>query len=225
MWALLLAWSCTASSESSLLIFDDAALNRTVGLRRRVGTPRLLSTFADPDAFVGWGYPNVWQVRDGSYRMVYNGNWKHQHYPRLILLASSSDGVHFEKKATPSVVLPDRLAMNQMLPTVVGSHSHGTERGTLYDEGPHGSSNRFKMLLSNSSVLESADALQWRLRKHGWAPEKIDPMIGVFRTEREIVVTSRPASLRKNGRHAGYHASSDWDGLESKDAKQSLPLD
>jgi hypothetical protein len=43
------------SAPSAILFFDDAGLSNTTGLRRSVGTPKLLSTFSDPDNFLGWG--------------------------------------------------------------------------------------------------------------------------------------------------------------------------
>ena len=84
--AIALARSVVAT-DSAVLFYDGTGLNATSGLQRVIHLPELVSSFADPDTFVGWGYPNIWPNAGGGYRMVYNGDWKHQHYPRLVLLA------------------------------------------------------------------------------------------------------------------------------------------
>ena len=77
--ALLGALRCAGSdgdSGASIMFFDSHWLAAApVGLDFRMGKAELLSTMVDPSAFIGWGYPSVWQLADGSWRSVYQGWW------------------------------------------------------------------------------------------------------------------------------------------------------
>lgn len=55
-----------------------------------------------------------------------------------------------------------------------------------------------------------------------------DPGISVFRNPlnpEEVVVTSRPQSLRPHGRHAGFHSGLGWASLAAEENQPILPLD
>ena len=162
------ATSTANSSEGLMLFFDGKYLSSAVNIARQVGTPQLLSTFADPMSFVGWGYPSVW--RDGAMtRLVYEANFNHSHLPRVQLLAESADDVTFTlTDTTKSMSIAQRLRPNQILEPNVG-----TERGCVFDDGISGQvgMHRLKMLMSNASVLEGdASGTNWQRRPHKWAP-------------------------------------------------------
>ena len=113
---LFLAW-CAAGSR--LLFFDGTHIASAVNLSAAPGVPRHMNTWADPHSFVGWGYPSVWGCRlgDGSagFRMAYNGDYGHNHLPRIILLAESADGVNWAAASTAAVQLNPRLADNELM--------------------------------------------------------------------------------------------------------------
>lgn len=249
--------SSSSSNASRLLFFDGRWVVTATNLSAAPGKPRLLSTFRDPSSFTGWGYPSVWARRDGKpgWHMAYNGDFGGEHYPRIVLLAESTDGVNWQPSPTPMLSLNPRLSPNEISAGGVNSlhtssgkgnvdvqscaarHCTGkvagclvcvdVERGTVLDDGP---TQPLRMLLSNSSILESSDGLRWTLGGQ-WRPTYMDPMIGAFRThDGGLCVTSRPGgALRKEGRHLGAAwvgpGVAVWSSMARTEPSRLLPID
>lgn len=103
----------------TLLFFDDMHLNQAVNLHRQIGAPKLLQTlsFYDDDSRIAWSYPSVFfDQHSAKWRMTY------QHcgttFPRVALLAESTDGEHWHKRdTTPDLVFVNRQRCNQLIPT------------------------------------------------------------------------------------------------------------
>ncbi len=244
-------------SSIKLLFFDGRWVSGTANLSAAVGRPRLLSTFHDPSSFTGWGYPSVWARRDGhrGWHMAYNGDYASEHYPRTVLLAESTDGVNWRASSTSMLSLSPRLAPNELsaggfnllhpqsgkgnadVRSCAAKYCTGkaagclvcidVERGTVFDDGP---AQPLRMLLSNSSFLQSDDGLRWTLAGQ-WRPTGMDPMIGAFRTHTgELCVTSRPGgALRKEGRHLGAARVKTgaivWSSMAHTEPSPLLPID
>jgi hypothetical protein len=240
----------SAPNSSRLLFFDGRWVESAPNLTAAPGRPRLLSTFTDTTSFTGWGYPSVWPRRDGQpgFHLVYNGDFGHDHLPRIVLLLQSRDGVNWREMPTPMLPLRPRLAQNELraggtndeskvstpcAARLCASNVHDcrvcidVERGTVSDES---GDEPLRMLLSNSSVLESTDGIHWQLAKGpeaAWRPSHMDPMIGVFRTHSgNLTVTSRPGgALRHQGRHLGAATASSWAGVAQIEPTRLLPID
>lgn len=244
-----------AAEPSRLLFFDGRWADTAANLTAAPGRPRLLSTWNDPNSFTGWGYPSVWARRDSQpgFHLSYNGDFASDHYPRIVMLLQSLDGQHWQPMPTPTLALSPRLAKNELraggtdslkapappssdLAACAAKHCGKTqgcvvcgdvERGTVFDDPVTGP---LRMLLSNSSVLESTDGLLWRLPQGDaarWRPTGMDPMISVFRTHSgNITVASRPGgALRKQGRHLGVATASSWPIMQRLEPTQILPVD
>ncbi len=244
-------------NTSKLLFFDGRWVAAAANISAAAGNPRLLTTFRDPSSFTGWGYPSVWARRDGKpgWHMAYNGDFGGQHYPRIVMLAESTDGVNWQPSATSVLSMSPRLSPNELSAGGVNSlhrpsgkgyadmQSCATrycagktagcvvcvdvERGTVFDDGP---AQPLRMLLSNSSILESHDGLHWTLADQ-WRPTGMDPMIGAFRThDGDLCVTSRPGgALRKEGRHLGAArvkaGATAWSAVAHIEPSQIQPID
>lgn len=243
-----------SSADSKLLFFDGRWVAAAANLTAAPGAPRLLSTYRDPSSFTGWGYPSVWPRRDGKpgWHMAYNGDFGGDHLPRIVLLAESADGVNWRPSPTPMLALHPRLSPNELhaggvnrlhpptsgkasadLESCAVKHCAGrvaaclvcgdVERGTVFDGA---APQPLRMLLSNSSVLESADGRHWTLAGQ-WRPSYMDPMIGAVRThDGGLCVTSRPGgALRKEGRHLGIARANGWAAMAETEPSQLLPID
>lgn len=239
--------SATASS-GSLLFFDSTALQQH-NLSQTLGKPTLLSTMTDPSVFVGWGYVSVFPVAEPTtaenrvtaasavtHRMIYSGNLHPTHTPRVVQLASSTDGIHFSP--APTTLQPNsgpRMTPNQLVGDVPGTR--GFSYSTCFDDSRVNTvkGERLKMIIANTSVLTSDDGLVWSLSPYRWAKTAVDPYQAVFRThEGHVGVTSRPPSLRRgpppHGRHIGIQISPEagagaWGSLGASDPGQCEPLD
>ena len=75
----------------------------------------------------------------------------------------------------------------------------GLEFSTVFDDqGFAPAAERYKLMLTNTSVLVSADTVHWRLWPNmPWQQKSMDPGFGLFRaTNNDLVATSRPPDLR-----------------------------
>ena len=228
--ALLAALTCAGSADdsrgASIMFFDSHWLAAApVGLDFRMGKAELLSTMVDPSAFIGWGYPSVWQLPDGSWRSVYQGWWlkdgKYQS-DKLMLMAESRDAITWR----PATL---QRSAHAAVPNAVLNDA-GNEFSFVYDDAAHvaaGSSERLKCLWGNATVSVSADGVTWRPFCK-WSSKGVDPGTSVFRNPLdtdEIVITARPQEMRRAGRHMGTHAARSWAALGLAENSQMLPLD
>lgn len=231
--------------DSTRLLPADAAARLTVA------QPQLLSSYQDPNVYTGWGYPSVYALNlsapeSGPWRMLYGGfafladgddadaapPGSPQGYTKYLLSADSEDGIHWAPTKLPTPA-PSGWPDNAVL------RLGDLEVGIVYDDW-HAiePDDRLKAIVTNTSILVSADGLSWRpmtvtngttTTPVKWEKSPMDPGFGVFRRRPEygggIAITSRPPALRKNGRHAGIHIADSWADLGSADAHVNLPLD
>ena len=179
---------------STLLFFDDEPLYSRKGVVRRLGTPQRAGSYHEKAGNCTWGRPSVFRVQD-EWRMVYQaGVGLPNRGGGVTLIASSLDGVVWAPlDTTAQIVLPGRMAANQILPTTAGN------LGSVVEDLSAPASERYKLLAVRetveSSIWVSADLLQWRkLEQSSWHPSPPDPPAFAFWNDaaRSFFITTRP---------------------------------
>jgi hypothetical protein len=220
--------------SSALLFLDARHLSRARAVNFSLGEVHLLSEYRDPSSFVGWGYPNVWQVQPAAgaagaaaakWRMMYQGWYLKDGKvdTEIALMAESVDGVSWTPAAMGGLCAQLPHVSNCVM---VDGHE---EFSVVFDDALHAPpSERLKLLFfGNCSTFVSSDGDRWRPFGR-WTASTIDGA-WVHRNPlrpAEIVVTGRPQSLRHaEGRHAGYHAALGWAALAHGNISRALPLD
>ena len=104
---------------SVILFFDDQRLINRQGCRRIYGQPEWLPdlTYRDPNLCIAGGFPSVYRVHDHLWYLYYQGWVPDQPYEVYLMMAESTDGLHWQPLDTGSQLdLPDRAYPGQFLP-------------------------------------------------------------------------------------------------------------
>lgn len=212
----------------TLLFFDDMHLNQAVNLYRQIGAPKLLQTlsFYDDDSRIAWSYPSVFfDQHSAKWRMTY------QHcgttFPRVALLAESTDGEHWHKRdTTPDLVFANRQRCNQLIPT----EEFSEWSATFFDERAPEEERLKGFVVKHVSdyhlqaqLWTSPDGLHWKPKKGAiWQSIAPDPATCAYfnHVTGKYTIISRPDWT---DRRLAMHETEDW--IHYTDQKLVLQAD
>jgi len=181
-------------NRTTLLFFNDHALSQRDNVERRVGTPRLLSEYVDPNNLtMNWAFPTVLPCELSSggrgHCMLYQGftettaaqGFSGRPTAKYGVIAESPDAVRWTARDTTSELphLPGRRFPNQVRPWDKERFGGAMAESecTMVDPLAAGTAEHYKMLLSNtkysphplggsnsSTYFASSDAIHWQER-------------------------------------------------------------
>lgn len=187
----------------TILFFDDQRLSQRANMQRRIGRAIRIeeSTFRDPEYETQWAYPSVFfDSGSGKWRMTYLGfPQPGSSHKRVALLAESEDRIHWQRRDTTAELdLPDRQAMNQVLPL-----KEFCEWPACYVDPRAPAEERIKGLVVfhpskhfvESRLWVSPDGLHWTCKEGvQWQKSGPDPGVHTFWNEvsESYCITTRP---------------------------------
>ena len=177
-WSQEVSAGAIATEQTTMLFFDDEPLFARDHVERRLGQPKRVGAYHETVGNCTWGYPAVFRMPDGKWRMVYNsGIGKSNGGAGCVLVAESDDGLAWKPLDTRgSAKIDDKLRRcpHQVLPNGAGS----VILMSSAFEDPHAPADeRYKLLsIGPARLWTSANLIDWKLKENiDWQAEAPDP--------------------------------------------------
>ena len=190
--------------ENLFLFFDDKNKLSRNGFERKLGKPKVVEIYKDPNAYTAIGFPAIWYDEDkGKYHMFYNGYVDGKCAP---LAAISDDGIHFTPRNTASESgLKNPFAPNQIMEGC-------GELANVYVDLKAPKSERLKALVTygdskttriiNDPLYTSADGIRWLRQPVQWHNHAAEPGAMAFYNpvlDKHTIIARPDAGVRRIG--------------------------